>query len=384
MKYRLALDIGTTTVKAMLFDNDLEVINKSERKLDKSLPQTGWVEQDPMELVQKSRGVLQEVVNNSGVRVSDCVLGITNQRETTIVWNVLSNQPIYPAIVWEDSRTDKWCQSQSQELKNLVLEKTGLPLIAYFSVSKIRWLLDHIIGDINSLKFGTVDSWLIWNLLKNKPHLTDITNASRTLLFDIFTKSWSSELIEKFDIPMSVLPKVMSSVADFGVLDISVLGHEIPLTAVCGDQQASMFAAMNYNKDKFCTKVTCGTGTFIMQTCNAYCAVPNGWFKTITPNINGDELYALETKIECGARDVDKLILAQKPLEPFLYELARLIVEKLRGLPNKPKKIILDGGVSRDGLIAEYISELTGIEVQSLPIFDGTSLGIASLCQQKD
>lgn len=388
MKYVLVVDVGTTTLKALIFDKQMNLVAKTSRDLLKDFPRDGWVEQDPMEFVEKSREVIKEVFENSGIDPLTCVMGITNQRETTIVWNKKTGEPVYPAIVWEDNRTEKFCSGQRQETKDQVLEKTGLPLIPYFSVSKISWILNLINppqswgdkGGQTDLLFGTIDTWLIWNLCAEKPHVTDSTNASRTLLYNIYDQKWDNYLISEFDIPRSILPNVKDSFSNFGVLDKSIVGCEIPVVAVCGDQQASMTAALNIcQESEVCTKVTFGTGTFIMQIVGAEVEVRNPFFKTITPSSKSGIFYALEAKINRGAKQVDYILDKPPELDLFLKELAVDVTHLLNQLPQMPKEIIIDGGVSRDGIIARYIEDISGIKVKSLPIFDGTALGIAIL-----
>ncbi|PIX61970.1 hypothetical protein CO057_01470 [Candidatus Uhrbacteria bacterium CG_4_9_14_0_2_um_filter_41_50] len=388
MKYVLALDVGTTTMKALIFDEKMNLVAKASRDLFKDFPRDGWVEQDPLELVSRSKEVIKEVFVNSGINPVLCVMGITNQRETTIIWNKKTGKPVYPAIVWEDNRTEEFCSGQKQGTADRVLEKTGLPLIPYFSVSKICWILNSINfprlwrdkGGQVDLLFGTVDTWLMWNLCTDNPHVTDKTNASRTLLYNIYDQKWDNDLLAEFDIPKSIIPEVLDSISDFGSLDKSVVGYEIPVVAVCGDQQASMTSALSICHEKdACTKITFGTGTFIMQIANAKTEATYPFFKTITPSLRHEVLYALETKINRGAKQVDQILDKPEELDSFLKELASDVIVLLNQFPQIPTEIVIDGGVSRDGIIAKHIEDISGVKTKSLPIFDGTALGIAIL-----
>ena len=248
VKYTLVLDAGTTSMKGFVFDADYVVIASAYEKLQKSQLSNGWVEQSPEEIISKARKVLSEVVKTSNLNKQDFIgFGITNQRETTIVWHKSTGEPVYPAIVWEDTRTMDYCARLKGKHELLIRKRTGLYVDPYFSASKIWWILNNVLGigelaKKKDLLFGTVDTWILWNLCRNQPHITDYTNASRTLLFDIRHLKWDRKLSKIFSVPSHILPKVQPSQSIFGSLADDIVGFELPVMAVCGDQQASLYA----------------------------------------------------------------------------------------------------------------------------------------------
>lgn len=385
----LVLDVGTTGVKAFVFDQHLAIKGKAYRRLKKQVPHRGWVEQSPDALLKACIAVLQEVVTQTNTRVSDCVgLGITNQRETTILWDNKTGKPVYPAIVWEDQRTKKWCRARRPSIGQMIRRKTGLELDSYFSASKIRWILDHVpsakhLLAKDRLAFGTVDTWLLWNLCQNHPHLTDETNAARTLLFSLKTRQWDNDLLNAFTVPASLLPNVLPSKSLYGKLDPAILGQALPVGAICGDQQASMYAAMGLQGSaKRTTKATYGTGIFVMQSLGKQLTINPSFFTTLLPS-QEDPSYVLEAKIEGAAKAVDRSLKHPESLQRCLLGLAKKVDLLIRKLPHAPDRLIIDGGITRDGLIAEIQSRVSGIPVIAQPVFDGTALGVARLLLAK-
>ena len=391
-RFLLVLDVGTTGVKAFVFDKDRTVLAKSYRRYGKFSPRTGWVEQDPFELLAASREVIEEAVLKSRIPPKKFYgFGMTNQRETTILWHRKTGEPAHPAIVWEDVRTASACRWIRLHSGKAVRDRTGLPVDPYFSATKIRWILDHApiakawLSD-RMLAFGTVDSWLLWNLCCAHPHLTDETNASRTLLFNLKTLQWDDHLLRIFGVPKSVLPKVFPSHSLFGALDRGVMGAALPVLAVCGDQQSSLFAAIRQEtapgtSSVGVTKATFGTGTFVMQVVGTKFLAKPGWFTTLVPG-SGRPLYALEAKINDSGKRVDAFLAHPKKLRVFLSDLSKDVSKQLRRLPLEPAEIVIDGGITRAKILSSLLEGFSGIPVRPAEIFDGTALGIARLLQE--
>lgn len=302
-QYILALDQGTTSSRAMLFDRKGNIVSVAQKEFRQIYPQPGWVEHDPQEIWSTQAGVAAEAVTRAGVNgTAIAAIGITNQRETTIVWDRDTGQPIYNAIVWQDRRTAGLCdQLKAQGLEEKVRAKTGLPIDAYFSATKIRWILDNVDGAREKAKqgklaFGTVDSWLVWNFTKHAQHITDVTNASRTMLFNIHTMQWDNDLLEALDIPRSMLPEVRASSEIYGNTVTTVFASKIPLAGIAGDQQAALFGQM-------CTKSgmvknTYGTGCFLMMnTGEKPIESKNNLVTTLAWKIGNEVNYALEGSI---------------------------------------------------------------------------------------
>ena len=302
-QYILALDQGTTSSRAMLFDRKGNIVSVAQKEFRQIYPQPGWVEHDPQEIWSTQAGVAAEAVTRAGVNgTSIAAIGITNQRETTIVWDRETGQPIYNAIVWQDRRTAGLCDDlKAQGLEAKVRAKTGLPIDAYFSATKIRWILDNVEGAREKarqgkLAFGTVDSWLVWNFTKHAQHITDVTNASRTMLFNIHTMQWDNDLLEALDIPRSMLPDVRASSEIYGNTVTTVFASKIPLAGIAGDQQAALFGQM-------CTKSgmvknTYGTGCFLMMnTGEKPIESKNNLVTTLAWKIGNEVNYALEGSI---------------------------------------------------------------------------------------
>jgi len=297
----IALDQGTTSSRAVLFNHDADIVDVSQQEFTQHFPKPGWVEHDANEIWDSQFMVLQKLVANNQLRPSDiAAIGITNQRETTIVWNKKTGKPIYNAIVWQDRRTAAKCDEISAAgWKDKIQEKTGLVIDAYFSASKVQWILDNVEGaraqaSAGELLFGTVDTWVIWNLTEGEVHATDPSNAARTMLLNINTGKWDTELLELFNVPASMLPEVRDSSDDFG--NVSFQGSEVPIAGVAGDQQAALFGQTCF--DKGMAKNTYGTGCFmLMNTGNKRIDSESGLLSTIAWSLNGDITYALEGSV---------------------------------------------------------------------------------------
>lgn len=302
-KFILALDSGTTSNRAILFNNSGEIEGTAQQEFEQIYPRPGWVEHDPAAIWETQYSVAREVIKQKNVNpelISG--IGITNQRETTILWNRETGEPIYNAIVWQDRRTAGICDDLKQRgLDSKFAEKTGLVLDAYFSGTKIKWILDNVkeakeLADAGKLAFGTVDTWLVWNLTGGKLHITDVSNASRTLLFNIHTLQWDDELLEILGVPKSILPEVKQSCEVYGHTDSELFGAEIPVSGIAGDQQAALFGQMCIEEGM--VKNTYGTGCFVvMNTGSKPIVSKNNLLTTIGWQINGKTTYAIEGSI---------------------------------------------------------------------------------------
>jgi glycerol kinase len=302
-QYILALDQGTTSSRAMLFDRQGNVVSTAQKEFQQIYPRPGWVEHDPQEIWSTQAGVAAEAVTRAGMNgTSIAAIGITNQRETTIVWDRETGHPIYNAIVWQDRRTADFCDElKAQGLEEKVRAKTGLPIDSYFSATKIRWILDNVDGAREKAKqgrlaFGTVDSWLVWNFTRHGQHVTDVTNASRTMLFNIHTLRWDDELLDALDIPRSMLPEVRPSSEIYGPTRTTVFASKIPLAGIAGDQHAALFGQMCIRSGM--VKNTYGTGCFlVMNTGDKPIESKNNLVTTIAWQIGDQINYALEGSI---------------------------------------------------------------------------------------
>ena len=300
--YILSLDQGTTSSRAIIFNHSGNIASVAQKEFKQHYPQAGWVEHDPMEIWSTQATVLTESIIKAGLKPADIVsIGITNQRETTIVWDRTTGKPVYNAIVWQDRRTASYCDSIKQQHGNAIQQKTGLIVDAYFSASKIKWILDNVEGardkaDKGDLAFGTVDSWLIWNLTAGTVHVTDVTNASRTMIYNINTLSWDDTLLELFTIPRSMLPEVRSSSEVYGETAGRILASKIPIAGIAGDQQAALFGQMCTQKGM--VKNTYGTGCFMLMNIGDKPVLSkNNLVTTIAWQHNGKTEYALEGSI---------------------------------------------------------------------------------------
>ena len=312
-KYILSFDQGTTSSRAILFDHAGQIHGVAQKEFTQHFPKPGWVEHDAMEIWSTQIGVASEAISHQNLSLTDiAAIGITNQRETTVLWNKKTGLPIYNAIVWQDRRTADYCDELKVQGKaTMIHEKTGLVIDAYFSGSKIKWILDHVDGarDLaanGDLCFGTIDTWLVWKLTNGKVHVTDATNASRTMLFNIHTLQWDTELLKLLNIPVSILPTVKSSSEIYGHTNQLFTNHEIPIAGIAGDQQAALFGQM-------CTapgmvKNTYGTGCFmLMHTGEKAVQSKNNLLTTIALQLNGHTYYALEGSVFIGGAVVQWL-----------------------------------------------------------------------------
>ena len=441
MKYIISLDQGTTSSRAIIFDENSNKIAASQEEFPQYYPNSGWVEHDPMEILNSQINVLKDVVKKSGISPENiAAIGITNQRETTICWNKETGKPVFNAIVWQCRRTADICRSLKDKA-SMIQEKTGLVLDAYFSGTKIKWILDNVEGarklaDEGNLLFGTVDTWLIWNLTKEKNHLTDYSNASRTMLYNIYDLHWDGEILDLLSVPGSVLPCIMNSSDFFGTLRKDILGKEIPILGVAGDQQASLFGQGCYNPGT--VKNTYGTGCFlVMNTGDKPVKSSNNLLTTIGWGINGEITYALEGSIFMGGatiqwlRDELKIInsaaeseelakqvkdsdgvylvpaftglgaphwdmyarasilgmsrgtnnahIARAALEAIAYQSKDVIDAMSEDSGISLSVIKVDGGASANNLLMQFQADITGVAVERPSCVETTALGAAYL-----
>jgi len=304
-KYILALDQGTTSSRAIIYDASQHVLGTAQKEFSQIFPQPGWVEHNAMEIYAGIASVIAEALAISGISVDElAAVGITNQRETTVVWDKDTGLPICNAIVWQCRRTAEDCETIKKDaaLCDCIRKNTGLLVDAYFSATKIRWILDHVPGarklaEEGRLLFGTVDTWLVWKLTGGKSHVTDYTNASRTMLFNIRTLQWDEGICKALDIPMSMLPQVLPSCANFGNAEIQ--GHTVPICGIAGDQQASLFGQVCFDRGE--AKNTYGTGCFLlMNTGTDYIESRNGLITTVAAAAGSEVHYALEGSVFVG------------------------------------------------------------------------------------
>ena len=303
MEYILSLDQGTTSSRALLIDHSGQICGVRQKEFPQYFPHSTFVEHDPIEILNSQLSVAREVINEVCSNEDNIVaLGITNQRETTIVWNRHTGKPVYNGIVWQCRRTSDYCQELTKKnYTELIYKKTGLVIDAYFSGPKIRWILNNVDGarsaaEAGDLIFGTVDSWLVWNLTGRRCHITDYSNASRTMLFNINTLEWDDELLDLMNIPKSMLPEVKESSMIYGNTDKSVLGKSIPIAGILGDQQAALFGNLCLNAGSM--KNTYGTGSFmLMNTGTKPVFAKDGLLTTIAWGVNGEVYYALEGSV---------------------------------------------------------------------------------------
>ena len=430
----LAIDQGTTGTTSVLYNPEGQVIAKAYREIAQIYPQEGWVEHDPEEIWQTVVDGVREL--RAGYNQPITAIGITNQRETTIVWDRLTGKPIYNAIVWQCRRTSELCRQYESEQERIT-SKTGLPLDAYFSATKIRWILDHY-PDLNpdNLLFGTVDSWLVWKLTGGKVHATDFTNASRTLLFNIRDKQWDKELLALFEIPPSLLPEIRNSMDDFGRVTTLEELDGVPIAAVAGDQQAALFGQCCFEPSSI--KNTYGTGCFmVMNTGDNFIESHNGLLTTLGINSSGRPCYALEGSVFIGGaviqwlRDELKLIqhagesetmareastnagvyivpaftglgaphwqmeargsivgltrgtnrnhIVRAALESMAYQTYDVFRAMVADTRIFPKELMVDGGAVSNAFLMQFQADILNIPILKPANIESTSLGISYL-----
>ena len=302
-KYIMALDSGTTSNRCILFNEAGQIQAMAQKEFTQIFPQPGWVEHDADEIFATQLEVARQAVQNAGISAADiAAIGITNQRETTIVWDAETGEPVYNAIVWQDRRTSEYCDSLKRDGRtDLIRSKTGLIIDAYFSATKVRWILENVPGarqkaEDGKLRFGTVDTWLIWMLTRGEVHVTDVSNASRTMLFNIHTLEWDKELLDLFNIPASMMPQVKSSSEVYGYTKTTLFAHEVPIAGIAGDQQAALFGQMCTEPGS--VKNTYGTGCFLLMNSGERPIMSsNNLLTTIAWKIGDTVNYALEGSI---------------------------------------------------------------------------------------
>ena len=313
MKYVLAIDQGTTSSRTILFDHDGAIRSVAQKEFTQIFPKPGWVEHNPQEIWASQATTMTEALTNVNAKGSDIVaIGITNQRETTIVWDAETGQPVYNAIVWQDRRTADYCDElRAKGLTDMIRSKTGLILDPYFSGTKVRWILENVPGarekaEEGKLRFGTVDTWLVWNLTGGRHHVTDVSNASRTLLFNIHTLEWDEDMLKLLGVPRSMLPEVKSSSEIYGYTHARIFSFDVPIAGIAGDQQAALFGQMCTNPGD--VKNTYGTGCFLlMNTGEQAILSKNNLLTTIAWKIGDKVNYALEGSIFVGGSVVQWL-----------------------------------------------------------------------------
>ncbi|HKU67680.1 MAG TPA: glycerol kinase GlpK [Candidatus Baltobacteraceae bacterium] len=438
----LALDQGTTSSRALVFDSQARVLAFAQREFTQYFPQPGWVEHDPEELWRTQYETARQALREAGVGAGDvAAIGITNQRETALLWDRASGAPLCNAIVWQDRRTAAQCEAlRERRLGEVVAQRTGLVLDPYFSATKIAWMLDRIAGAREraargELAFGTVDSWLIWKLTQGKRHVTDLTNASRTMLFDIHTLRWSDELLRAFDVPASVLPDVLPCTADFGTTDL--FGTPVRIAGVAGDQQAALLGQAGLQPG--IAKNTYGTGSFLMlNTGDRVVRSKEGLLSTIAFGFERDRVaYALEGSVfvtgaavqwlrdglqilsesaeveavaaqaaDCGGvyfvpafaglgapywdpyargtivgmtRGTTRAHIARAALEAMAFQSADVIAAMERDSGVSLSELRVDGGASRNGLAMQFQADILGTAVVRPAVIETTALGAAYL-----
>lgn len=312
-QYILALDEGTSSCRAIVFNKKGEPCATAQREFPQIFPKPGWVEHDPNEIWSSQASVIAEVITTLDINGKNIAgIGITNQRETTVVWDAETGEPLYNAIVWQDRRTAELCDKLKAEGKSdLIHKKTGLLIDAYFSGTKIKWILDNVEGarqraEQGKLRFGTIDTWLVWKLTRGEVHCTDVSNASRTMLFNINTLDWDDELLDMLDIPRSMVPRVCSSSEVYGHTKTTIFAHEVPIAGIAGDQQAALFGQQCTEPGMM--KNTYGTGCFLLMNCgNKPIFSKNNLLTTISWQLDGKVTYALEGSIFVGGSVVQWL-----------------------------------------------------------------------------
>lgn len=442
-EYILALDQGTTSSRAIIFDHNGQIRSMAQKEFKQIFPQSGWVEHDPNEIWSTQASVAAEATVKIGINGTNIkAIGITNQRETTIVWDRASGEPVYNAIVWQDRRTAAFCdQLKAAGKEELVRSKTGLVIDSYFSGTKIKWILDHVKGarekaNAGELAFGTVDSWLVWKFTRGRVHVTDMTNASRTMLFNIRTQQWDDELLALLDIPKSMLPEVKQSSEIYGETTTTIFASKIPIAGIAGDQHAALFGQMCI--EKAMVKNTYGTGCFMLMNIGKdFIASKNNLLTTVAWKINGEIQYAFEGSIFIAgaavqwlrdglgiiqtAADVERLALSVEDTQGVYFvpafaglgapywkpdvrgtivglsrgtnrgHIARATIESiayqtmdvLRAMEADAgmeiKELRVDGGATANDLLMQFQSDLLNCKVIRPTVVETTALGAAYL-----
>lgn len=304
-KYYLAIDQGTSSSRTILFNNKFEIIASNQIETSQYYPQDGWVEQNADGIYNKQLKTINNTIDSAGIEINEIeCIGITNQRESFVIWDKESGTPLHPAIIWQDKRTSTQCETlKQQEISRIIKRKTGLVCDPYFSATKLKWIFDthpEILSKAKEGKilFGTIDTWLVWKLSKGEYHITDVSNASRTMLMNIHTLSWDKELLDYFNVPESILPKIVDSSGKLAIAKDSVFNdNPIPITGIAGDQQAALFGQLCHNIG--CVKNTYGTGCFMLMNVGSECPTPgdDGLLRTVAWRINNEVTYALEGSV---------------------------------------------------------------------------------------
>ncbi|MBI3286230.1 MAG: glycerol kinase GlpK [Burkholderiales bacterium] len=441
MAYLLALDQGTSSSRSIIFNDQGQPVASAQQEFRQIFPQPGWVEHDPMEIWQSQLATCQQVLAQSGIKAAEiAALGITNQRETTVLWERSTGQPLFNAIVWQDRRTEAYCdQLRAQGYAGRIQEKTGLILDPYFSATKLKWLLDHIPGararaERGELAFGTVDTWLAWQLSGGRLHVTDVSNAARTMLFNIHSGQWDQDLLDWFEIPAAVLPQVHPSSHRYG--DTGLFGDAIAIAGIAGDQQAALFGQACFSPGM--AKNTYGTGCFMLMHTGSTCAQShNGLISTAACQTGAEPQYALEGSVFIGGAvvqwlrdglkaiqhspDVEKLAasvpdsggvvfvpsftglgapywvpsakgailglsrgttvahIARAALESIAFQSTALLQAMVRDAVSPITELRVDGGAAANNLLLQFQANLLGIPVVRPKVTETTALGAAYL-----
>ncbi|MCK4666334.1 glycerol kinase GlpK [Candidatus Dependentiae bacterium] len=438
MKFILAIDLGTTGNRVIAFKKSGEIAARSYYEFPQIFPKPGWVEHNPLDIWDTTQKALNDVLSEVGSENVDAI-GITNQRETTILWDKETGDPVYNAIVWQCRRTKEICKQLSGH-SSIIKDKTGLPLDPYFSATKIKWIIDNIPGVEQKIKdhqviFGTVDTWILWKLTAGRIHATDPSNAARTLCFNIKTLDYDDELLKIFGLPGHIFPEVKSSGGDFGITDKKFTGHEIPIMGILGDQQASLFAHGGFEKG--IVKNTYGTGLFVMSSTGAELLPIENLVNTIAWELNGEVTYAIEGSIFIGGACIQwlrdglniinsaeetgemagKLVsnegvyfvpalvglgapywdptargmiigitrgttrehFVRAVLESFAYQTRDVIEEINSNLKIEITKLSVDGGPTKNDFLMQFQADILGIPVERQNLIEMTALGTAGI-----
>ncbi|GIZ11232.1 glycerol kinase GlpK [Pseudomonas sp. NCCP-436] len=441
--YLLAIDQGTTSSRAIIFNDQGLPVARAQQEFRQYFPQDGWVEHDGREIWLSSLAVCKEAISVSGLDPSAIsAIGITNQRETTLVWDARSGEPIHPAIVWQDRRTAEYCAAlKEQGHEAMVTERTGLLIDPYFSATKLRWILHNVPGareraQRGELRFGTVDSFLLWHLTGGKVHRTDASNASRTLMFNIHTQQWDAELLQLFDIPTSLLPEVLDCAAEFGQTEAGLLGASIPVLGMAGDQQAALIGQACFEPGM--VKSTYGTGCFMVQNTGEHpVSSRNRLLTTVGYRLNGKVTYAVEgsifvagaavqwlrdgIKLISHARDSEALAeatgeasgvylvpaftglgapywdpkargaifgltrdtgikeIVTAGLQSVCYQTRDLLEAMRQDGAAAPSALRVDGGMVENNWVMQFLADILGVSVERPEVTETTALGVAYL-----